>query len=148
MRARSTEATCAGPCSHLSTSRVEGLRSRLLSELDEHVTALAQCGEAFLSGSSQAVPALERAKAAVHMYCTRRTIEEIEGALERIELGRYGICQVCGRPIPGGSLDLIPQARFCAACSPTSVVPPAGRSEVPRLGSDRTAHTVTGTRPV
>ena len=42
-----------------------------------------------------------------------RQLEEIEDALLRIELGEYGICEVCGRPIELDRLEVMPAARLC-----------------------------------
>ena len=39
--------------------------------------------------------------------------EEIDYALLRIELGEYGICEVCGRPIELERLEAQPTARLC-----------------------------------
>jgi DnaK suppressor protein len=38
---------------------------------------------------------------------------EIGQAFERLENGRYGICQACGERIPDERLDAMPAARFC-----------------------------------
>ncbi|SEG77119.1 dksA/traR C4-type zinc finger [Thermomonospora echinospora] len=46
----------------------------------------------------------------------RRTLEEIEEALGRLEEGRYGLCEGCGKPIPEGRLEILPYARFCVVC--------------------------------
>ena len=40
-------------------------------------------------------------------------IAEIDGALGRIESGTYGLCAVCGRPIPEERLAAIPYATLC-----------------------------------
>ena len=45
-----------------------------------------------------------------------RAIVEVERALERINLGTYGICETCGRPIAIERLDAIPSAARCAEC--------------------------------
>jgi DnaK suppressor protein len=45
-----------------------------------------------------------------------RTIIEIDRALERIELGTYGICETCERPIAIERLEAIPSAARCAEC--------------------------------
>ena len=42
-----------------------------------------------------------------------REREEIDDALLRIELGEYGICEVCGRPIELDRLEVEPTARLC-----------------------------------
>jgi RNA polymerase-binding transcription factor DksA len=40
-------------------------------------------------------------------------LTEIEQAFERLEAGRYGICEDCGKRIPAERLDAMPAARFC-----------------------------------
>ena len=42
-----------------------------------------------------------------------QTIEEIDAALQRIEEGSYGVCEVCGEPIGAQRLSAIPWARLC-----------------------------------
>jgi RNA polymerase-binding protein DksA len=43
----------------------------------------------------------------------RETLAEIDGALQRIEDGTYGICEVCGKPIGAERLSAIPWTRLC-----------------------------------
>jgi RNA polymerase-binding protein DksA len=43
----------------------------------------------------------------------RETLVEIDAALQRIEDGTYGICEVCGKPIGAERLSAIPWARLC-----------------------------------
>ena len=38
---------------------------------------------------------------------------EVEGAVQRLERGTYGTCQVCGRPIGDERLEAMPATRFC-----------------------------------
>jgi RNA polymerase-binding transcription factor DksA len=38
---------------------------------------------------------------------------EVEAAVQRLEQGSYGTCQVCGRPIGDERLEAMPAARFC-----------------------------------
>src|SRR5947208_1064113 len=40
-------------------------------------------------------------------------LAEVEHALTKFELGTFGVCEVCGRPIPDGRLDALPTARLC-----------------------------------
>lgn len=47
----------------------------------------------------------------------RTTLEEIDAALERVELGTYGSCERCGRPIGEGRLEARPTARTCIDCA-------------------------------
>jgi DnaK suppressor protein len=46
----------------------------------------------------------------------RRTLEEVEEALRRLDRGHYGLCEGCGKPIPEGRLEILPYARFCVLC--------------------------------
>jgi RNA polymerase-binding transcription factor DksA len=43
-------------------------------------------------------------------------IQDIEDALSRIARGEYGICQECAAEIPFSRLEVVPYARYCAAC--------------------------------
>ncbi|MCU1491593.1 MAG: DnaK suppressor protein [Acidimicrobiaceae bacterium] len=43
-------------------------------------------------------------------------VEEITAALDKIEHGRYGICEGCGELIPKARLEAIPFVRLCIAC--------------------------------
>lgn len=45
----------------------------------------------------------------------RDLIEKIQGALERIDEGRYGRCEVCGQPIEAERLDALPYTTLCLA---------------------------------
>lgn len=45
-----------------------------------------------------------------------RTIEEIDGALSRLETGTYGQCQTCGAGIPVERLEFRPFAAACVTC--------------------------------
>ena len=43
----------------------------------------------------------------------RVTLAEIDAALQRIEAGTYGVCEVCGKPIGAERLAALPWARLC-----------------------------------
>ncbi|MDZ7806446.1 MAG: TraR/DksA C4-type zinc finger protein [Gracilimonas sp.] len=43
---------------------------------------------------------------------TRKYIQNIDDALERIENGTYGICQATGKPISKARLEAVPHTRF------------------------------------
>lgn len=45
------------------------------------------------------------------------TLEQIEGALERIESGTYGSCVECGGRIPKMRLNAIPYTPYCIKCA-------------------------------
>ena len=43
-------------------------------------------------------------------------LKQIEESLRKIELGTYGICDMCGVIIPLGRLKAKPFAKFCTEC--------------------------------
>ena len=43
----------------------------------------------------------------------RRRIEENEAARTRLDAGRYGACERCGRPIADDRLRAVPSTRYC-----------------------------------
>lgn len=51
----------------------------------------------------------------------QRLLEEIEEALRRLDDGKFGLCQDCGRKISAGRLEIIPYARRCPECQRTAV---------------------------
>jgi len=72
------------------------------------------------SGSS----ALERAADEVEEYSTLLPIEhnlelrlkDVDLALEKIKMGKYGACENCGKAIDEERLKVHPEARFCLKC--------------------------------
>ncbi len=44
-------------------------------------------------------------------------ISAIDAALRRIELGTYGECTVCGKPVNEARLDAIPHVALCIDCA-------------------------------
>jgi RNA polymerase-binding transcription factor DksA len=47
----------------------------------------------------------------------RRRLADVEDALARLAAGTFGRCEQCGAVIPEGSLAVLPEARYCAACT-------------------------------
>lgn len=43
-------------------------------------------------------------------------LQKVNEALERIENGTYGICEICGLPIPEERLEALPYANLCISC--------------------------------
>ncbi|WP_138933448.1 TraR/DksA family transcriptional regulator [Roseovarius arcticus] len=46
-----------------------------------------------------------------------REVRLLEGALDRIAKGTYGICESCGAQIATARLDVVPHAVLCGDCS-------------------------------
>lgn len=45
-----------------------------------------------------------------------RELSQIDGALERMRDGRYGVCDSCEKPIPLARLQALPYALSCIDC--------------------------------
>lgn len=54
--------------------------------------------------------------AAVRTHVDRRLIQ-IKTALTRIKIGKYGICERCGKMIDTDRLMVMPEATLCAGCA-------------------------------
>lgn len=46
----------------------------------------------------------------------RSELEQIENTLARMDVGEYGICEVCGNPIAKKRLAALPHATRCIGC--------------------------------
>jgi DnaK suppressor protein len=57
--------------------------------------------------------AFERSQAHALRQAARRRLSEIDAALDRIARGTYGVCAVCGDPIPAARLAARPFAMRC-----------------------------------
>ncbi|MFC4070415.1 TraR/DksA family transcriptional regulator [Actinoplanes subglobosus] len=55
------------------------------------------------------------------LAATRRSVEQVTGALRRIADGVYGHCEGCAGAIPAARLEILPHARFCVPCQQKQV---------------------------
>ena len=44
-------------------------------------------------------------------------IKSIQAALDRLDQGDYGLCEVCGQPIDPGRLEILPHTTLCVRCA-------------------------------
>ena len=59
--------------------------------------------------NDEVISALEQA--------SRQELTQINRALARIDAGEYGLCVVCGNPIPEARLAILPYTQHCVACA-------------------------------
>ena len=85
--------------SRLSTSATEAAQ-RELSSADQHP-------------AEQATETLERELDLGILQSVEVELTELQAALDRLDAGSYGNCEVCGKPIAEGRLEAMPAARFC-----------------------------------
>lgn len=61
--------------------------------------------------------AFERSHLGALAEQARRHLAEIDAAMLRLDVGSYGACERCGRPIPEERLEARPVARTCISCA-------------------------------
>ncbi|MGN6782409.1 MAG: TraR/DksA family transcriptional regulator [Marmoricola sp.] len=61
--------------------------------------------------------AFEREQVGSLVRAAELHLEAVDAALSRVAEGTYGVCAVCGRPIPPERLEVRPTARTCVACA-------------------------------
>ena len=59
---------------------------------------------------------MEREKAFLFLSREEKYLQQIQDALNRIELGEYGVCRVCGKDIDPKRLEIVPTTRICVPC--------------------------------
>jgi len=43
-------------------------------------------------------------------------LSEVEHALQKLENGTYGLCDICGQSVEMARLEVLPQANLCLSC--------------------------------
>jgi RNA polymerase-binding protein DksA len=66
--------------------------------------------------ADQGTDAMEREKAFLFLSREEKYLQQINQALQRIELGEYGICRVCGKEIDIKRMEVVPTTRICVPC--------------------------------
>jgi DnaK suppressor protein len=87
-----------------------------LTELTKPVGELGTIsfGKRIGEGTSMAVDRLAAVSTQEHLLAM---LDEVRRARRRVVDGTYGVCEVCGEPIPAGRLEARPWANRCIAHS-------------------------------
>lgn len=96
---------------------------RLLAAGDE----IAEVGEAPDLGDEQGFGEagslhVERDRILSMVARARTRIEEVDGALRRLDAGTYGACRSCRQPIRVVRLEAVPEATQCVSCASGSAL--------------------------
>jgi len=103
------------------TAPFAGLLEHERADLARQLTELGFGEDGFLeydpnfADSSQVTA--ERGEAETLAQELREALSEVEGALQRIADGSYGVCEVCGQPISPARLEAMPATRRCISCA-------------------------------
>ena len=95
----------------IETARLAALRS-VLEESRRERRALLQSLTAEDLHTLETDPA-----AAAQVSAARRTVQETEAALARMDDGSFGVCVHCGQPIQWARLEFLPHASGCVPCT-------------------------------
>ena len=87
------------------------------------------------------------------MTAARTALADIDAALFRLAIGRFGVCQRCGRAIPADRLQAVPMARLCLQCQSAeeaegSGLEPATVEPLPAATTRPTQHPYLATRDI
>jgi RNA polymerase-binding protein DksA len=103
-------------------TQLEEAKTRLQRTIDNHdlgsASLLEETGE-LMSGSQDnhmadtATETYERELDEGLEEDAREQLRQVEKALERIESGEYGRCEVCGKEIPEERLEAVPSTTLC-----------------------------------
>ncbi len=103
-----------------------GLRSRLRGDVNAMADAALRKTRSEASGDLSSMPihmadvgtdAFEQEFTLSLMEHDGSALEQIEGALVRIEDGLYGVCVECEAKIPKARLQVLPQTPHCVKCA-------------------------------
>lgn len=116
----------------MDTEKLEKVRNRLLKEKDKLAGVVAQIEESgiddWFTDSIGELSAYDNHPADIGSETFERSkdialrdnenllIKDVERALQKIEKGTYGKCEVCGEAIPESRLDALPWAATCVKC--------------------------------
>jgi len=105
----------------MSDAAVTGPRAALSAERERVSTELAEIGvdsgsnDSGFADSGQVTA--ERGEVDALVGSLRETLSDIDHALAKIDLGTYGTCERCGKPIGEDRLEAMPAARLCIECA-------------------------------
>jgi len=102
--------------------RLRNMRDRMLGEVDSVVEAIREDINSGGNTSHAPVHLADHAPENIDgdiavLEAERGVLEEIQAALNRIDAGKFGICEECGSPIAEERLEAIPYVSRCIKCA-------------------------------
>jgi RNA polymerase-binding protein DksA len=114
--------------------QLQSIRDRMLAEVDSVVEAIREdlnpAGTVSNAPVHLADAAPQNIESDIQTIETERDLmEQVQGALRRLDDGTFGICERCGASIGEERLKAIPYASLCIECA--SLEPTATRRSMP-----------------
>lgn len=105
----------------LIRSRLENEKKRLLEVLqqtmaDAPASEERREGSPFGKREEEATQSFELEKRLALEKQVKENLAEVEHALEKLDKGTYGRCDICGKPIDPARLEALPYANLCLSC--------------------------------
>lgn len=88
-------------------------RERLMEEVRAYNQPNEEHGDFGDNPADQATDVFEQEKNLALVDALTARSEQVDHALRRMDEGTYGICEVCGQPIPIERLEALPSATLC-----------------------------------
>ena len=100
---------------------LEGERQRLQTEIEDLQTKVESAdvrreGSPFGKREEEATESFELEKRLALEKQVRANLADVEHALDKLSKGTYGLCDICGQPIPAERLEAMPHANLCMSC--------------------------------
>jgi len=107
-----------------SSSRAEELRAILVARRAEIIQEIRRARqdsvkadrESYAEVGDLVSASVEKERAFEYGEMGVQLLREIDTALEKLEEGTFGICEMCGKPIGIRRLKVMPSARLCIKC--------------------------------
>ena len=96
-------------------SRLETEKARLFAEIKRNETP-ENFGSDTEDNSEEANEAEEFGNQLAANQALKERVSEIDSALNKIEIGKYGVCETCGGMISEKILEIVPESRLCENC--------------------------------
>jgi DnaK suppressor protein len=101
-------------------AKLEAEKKRLLEELAQNAKETAmedrREGSPFGKREEEANESMELEKRLALDSRLNNLVNEVERALQKLDSGKYGICDNCGKPIDPARMEALPQAILCLNC--------------------------------
>jgi DnaK suppressor protein len=101
-------------------AKLEGEKKRFQEELNQLKVSPdsdeRREGSPFGKREEEATESMELEKRLALENKLEALISEVDRALNKLDAGTYGNCDICGQPIDPARLDALPQAIMCVSC--------------------------------